>query len=76
MLKILWKQGEIAPGEQFLLLSTIFYYLILDFYIKTMIRFSLGDKRLLEIQIEIRRVDCISMSPTALQISRKLAEYT
>ena len=31
MLKILWKRGEIAPEEQFLLLSTIFCYLMLDF---------------------------------------------
>ena len=61
MLKILWKRGEIAPEEQFLLLSTIFYYLILDFYVKTGIRFSLRDRRLFEItEIEITRVDCIS----------------
>ena len=44
MLKILWKRGE-----QFLLLSTIFCYLMLDFYVKTRIRFSLRDKRLFEI---------------------------
>ena len=31
MLKILWKRGEIAPEEQFLLLSTIFCYLLLEF---------------------------------------------
>ena len=30
MLKILWKRGEIAPEEQFLLLSTIFCYLMLE----------------------------------------------
>ena len=60
MLKILWKRGEIAPKEQFLLLSTIFCYLILDFYVKTGIRFSLRDKRLFEItEVEITRVDCI-----------------
>ena len=60
MLKILWKMGEIAPEEQFLPLSTIFYYLILDFYVKTGIRFSLRDKRLFEIiEVEITRVDCI-----------------
>ena len=60
MLKILWKRGEIAPEEQFLLLSTIFCYLILDFYVKTGIRFSLRDKRLFEItEVEITRVDCI-----------------
>ena len=51
---------EIAPEEQFLPLSTIFYYLMLDFYVKTGIRFSLRDKRLFEItEVEITRVDCI-----------------
>ena len=60
MSKILWKRGEIAPEEQCLLLSTIFCYLMLDFYVKTMIRFSLRDKRLFEItEVEITRVDCI-----------------
>ena len=34
MLKILWEREEIAPEEQFLLLSTIFSYLMLDFYVK------------------------------------------
>ena len=59
MLKILRKRGKIAPEEQFLLLSTIFYYLMLDFYVKTGIRFSLRDKRLFEITVvEITRVDC------------------
>ena len=62
MLKILWKKGEIAPEEQFLLLSTIFCYLMLDFYVKTRIRFSLRDKRLFEItKVEITKVDCISL---------------
>ena len=52
--------GEIAPEEQFLPLSTIYHYLILDFYVKTGIRFSLRDKRLFEItEVEITRVDCI-----------------
>ena len=60
MLKILWNRGEIAPQEQFLLLSTIFCYLMLDFYVKTGVRFSLRDKRLFEItEVEITRVDCI-----------------
>ena len=50
--------GEIAPEEQFLPLSTIFYYLMLDFSVKTGIRFSLRDKRLFEItEVEITRVD-------------------
>ena len=53
--------GEIAHEEQFLPLSTIFCYLMLDFYVKTGIRFSLRDKRLVEItEVEITRVDCIS----------------
>ena len=61
MLKILWKRGKIAPEEQFLPLSTIFYYLMLDFYVKTGIRFSLRDKRLFEItEVEITRVDSTS----------------
>ena len=52
------ERGEIAPKEQFLLLFTIFYYLVLDFYIKTRIGFSLRDKRLFEItEVEITRVD-------------------
>ena len=60
MLKILWKRGEIAPQEQFLLLFTIISYLILDFYVNTRIGFSLRDKRLFEItEVEITRVDCI-----------------
>ena len=60
MLKILWKRGQIDPEEQFLLLSTVFCYLMLDFYVKSGIRFSLRDKRLFEItEVEITRVDCI-----------------
>ena len=60
VLKILWNRGEIAPEEQFLLLFTIFSYLMLDFYVKTRIGFSLRDKRLFEItEVEITRVDCI-----------------
>ena len=60
MLKILWKRGKIAPEEQFFPLSTIFYYLMLDFYVKTGIRFSLRDKRLFEVtEVEITKVDCI-----------------
>ena len=61
MLKILWKRGEIAPEEQFLLLSTLFCSLMLDCCVKTRIRFSLRDKRLFEItEVEIKRVDCTS----------------
>ena len=55
------ERGGFAPEEQFLLLSTIFYYLMLYFYVKTRIRFSLRDKRLFEIiEVELMRVDCIS----------------
>ena len=65
MLKILRKRGKIAPEEQFLPLSTIFYYLMLDFYVKTGIRFSLRDKRLFEIiEVEITRVDCTVLKAT------------
>ena len=61
MLKILWKMGEIAPEEQFLPLFTIFYYLMLHFYVKTGIRFSLRDKRIFEItEVEITGVDIAS----------------
>ena len=55
--------GEIAPEEQFLPLSTIFYDLMLDFYVKTGIRFSFRDKGLFEItEVEIMRVDCTCSS--------------
>ena len=41
-----------------LLFSTIFYYLLLDFNVKTGTRFSLRDKRLLEISgVDITRFD-------------------
>ena len=46
ILKILWKRGDIAPKEQFLLFSTIFFYLLLDFHDKAGTEFSLRDKRL------------------------------
>ena len=56
----MWKRGEIAPYEQFLLLSRIFCYLMLDFYVERRARFSFRDKRLFEIiEHEITRVDCI-----------------
>ena len=58
MLKILWKREEILPEEQFLPFSTIFHYLMLDFCVKTRIRFSLRDKQLFKItEVEITRVD-------------------
>ena len=67
MLKILWKRGKIAPQEQYLPLSTIFYYLMLDFYVKTGIRFSLRDKRLFEItEVEITRCRLYSLAKCLL----------
>ena len=67
MFKILWKGGEITPEEQFLLLSTIFSYLMLDYYVKKMVRFSRRDKRLFEItEVEIMRVYCIMVLDLAL----------
>ena len=60
--------GEIAPEEQFLPLSTIFLYLMLDLYVKTGIRFSLRDKRLFEItEVEITRVDCSCYSNRSMK---------
>ena len=68
MLTILWKGGEIALQEQFLLLSTIFSYLMLDFYGKRRIRFSLRERRLFEItEVEITRVDCIKFDRNYMQ---------
>ena len=79
MLKILWKRGDIAPEEQFLLLSIIFCYLILDFYVETRIRFSLRDKRLFEItKVEITKIGCISFE-TRIRFSlrdKRLFEIT
>ena len=66
--------GEIAPEEQFHPLSTLFYYLMLNFYVKTGIRFSLRDKRLFEItEVEITRVDCICFLPSK-PLANKLGE--
>ena len=49
--------GEIAPVSP--LIHSILLPM-LDFYVKTGIRFSLRDKRLFEItEVEITRVDCI-----------------
>ena len=68
--------GEIAPEEQFLLLSTIFCYLILAFYVKTRIRFSLRDKRLFEItEVEIKRVDCTTLNRMLNTVIRKQKQH-
>ena len=49
-----------GKGEKLLLFSTIFCYLMLDFFVKTRTRFSLRDKRLFDIiEVKITRVDCI-----------------
>ena len=59
-----------APQEQFLRLSTIFYNPVLDFCVITRTRFFLRDKRLFEItEVEITRVDCIFFD-------FKIKEYT
>ena len=53
------EKGRNCSQEPFLLFSTIFCNLILDFCIKTRTRFSLRDKRLFEItEVEITRADC------------------
>ena len=65
----LWKRGEIAPQEQFLLFSTIFCNLILDICVKTRTRFSLPDKRLFEIiEVDITRVDCIKQFSQGVEV--------
>ena len=62
-MKILWKRGEIAPKEQFVLFSTIFCCLLVDLCVKKGTRFSFRDKRLFEIsEFEITRVDCTIVS--------------
>ena len=59
LIEILWKRGEIAPYEQFLLFSIIFCYLLLDFHVTTGTR-KISNKLLFEIsKVEIMRVDCI-----------------
>ena len=76
-MKILWKGGEIAPQEQFLLFSTIFCKLILDFCVKTRTRFPLQDRRLFEIiEVEITRVDYISKRSSApwFRLENKMTE--
>ena len=53
------EKRKIAPEEQFFPLITVFCYLMLDFYVKTRIRFSLRDKRFFEIiEVEMTRMDC------------------
>ena len=62
-------RSNFSSYPQFLLLSTIFSYLMLDFGVKIRIRFSLRDKRLFEItEVEITRVDCILVSRTCATI--------
>ena len=76
-MKILWKRGEIAPREQFLLFSTIFYCLLVVLCVKTATRFSLRDKRLFEIsEFEITGVDCTHLSrPGQLMKSELYSSY-
>ena len=57
ILKILWKRGEIAPEERFLLFSTISCYLLFDFFVKTGTKYN---SKLFEIiKVEITKVICI-----------------
>ena len=50
----MWKRGEIAPEEQFLLFSAIFFYLLWDFHVQAGTRFSVQDKWLFKIsEIEV-----------------------
>ena len=71
------ERGEIAPQEQFLLFSTIFYNLILDFCVITRTRFFLRDKRLFEItEVEITIVDCMFFSHApSLQFNQDIAFF-
>ena len=72
-MEILWKRGEIAPQEQFILFSTIFCNLILDICVITRTRFSLRDKPLFEItEVEITRVDCMLHKNTQDHSDRSL----
>ena len=55
----MYVENIVEKEEQFLLLSTTFSYLMLNFYVRTRIRFSLQDRQLFEItKVEITRVDC------------------
>ena len=63
-LEIYWKycgkEKKLLLRSKFLLFSTKFCYLLLDFHVQTGTRFSLRDKRLFEIsEVEITIVDCI-----------------
>ena len=54
-----------------MMISTIFCYLILDFYDETRIRFSIRDKRLFKIiVVEIMGVDCIRRCKINLPMDR------
>ena len=65
-----------APGELFLLLSTKFCYLIVDFYVKTRIRFSFRDKWLFEItEVEIKRVACTCFCKVEFQLRTVIFQY-
>ena len=54
-----YKKKYCRKEEKFLLISTIFCYLLLDFHDKTGTRFLSGDKRLFKVSgVEIMKVDC------------------
>ena len=75
-LKILWKRGEIAPKEQFLLFSTVFCYYFLELHVKSGTRISLRDKWLFEIsEVETTRVDCICKDNFCIWTSSKALNW-
>ena len=76
ILKILWERGEIAPEEQFLLLSTIFCNLMLEFYVylhihllNLVVRFVFSS--ILKIcYVEVRISRSVSEGPFKFEITR------
>ena len=76
-LDIYWKYC--GKEEKFLLFSTIFCYLLLDFHVQAETRFSLRDKQLFEIiEVEITRVNCIAIllkSMLLLHLSRFIRRF-
>ena len=63
------KRRNSSLGASFPLFHTIFY-LLLDFHVQAVTRFSLRDKRLFVIsEVEITRVDCIDNEFLVLHIS-------
>ena len=72
ILKILWNNGKIAPLEQFLLVSTIFYYLFLNFHIITF-QFEMWVFEISE--VEVRRVDYLTRYYPCVNAAESLANF-